>query len=70
MMKTGIEQKYVDIWPIPFEYDDSINYQIENTRKHFSSLQTISPLHTVVSPMSEATSSTPFNLLVSFNQNM
>ena len=63
------KEKYVDIRPIPFENDDSINAQLDNTGKSLVALQTKYSLHYVVYLISEAKSSTTFNLLMSLKKN-
>ena len=62
-------QKYVEIWPISFYNDDSINYQLEITGRILVALQPKYPLQYVVYLISEANSSTPFTLLIQLNQN-
>ena len=55
--------------PIHFKNNDPINAQLENTGKILVALQPTYPLNFVVYPISEANSSTPFNLLIHFKQN-
>ena len=63
-MDKGPKQNSVDIWPIPFQNDDPVNDQLENTDKILVALQAKSPLHYVVYLISEANSSTQFKLLI------
>ena len=69
MMEKERKQKSVEIRPIPFQNYDPINSQTENTGKILVALQPTSPLYYVVYPISEAKSSTTFNLLVRFKKN-
>ena len=69
MMEKGPKQKYVDIRPIPFNNDDPINSQLENTWNILVALQIKYPLNYIVYPILEANSSTPFNLLIRLKQN-
>ena len=66
MMEKVPKKKSFEIQPIPFQNDDPINYQLENTGKTLVALQPKpkSPLHYVVCPISEAKSSTKFNFLI------
>ena len=69
MMKKGPKQQFVEIRPIPFQNDDHMNAQLENTGKISVLLKPKSSLHSVVYPISEANSSSPFNFLIRFKQN-
>ena len=69
MIEKGPKQQSVKIWPIPFQNNDPINYQLENTGTILASLEPTYPLHCVVYPISEESSSTPFNLLIRFKRN-
>ena len=64
MMEKGPKQQSVEICPKPFRDYDPINYQLNNTGMFLVAFQPISPLHSIVYPISEANSSTPFNLLI------
>ena len=66
MMEKGTKKQSVKICPTPFQNDDPINYQLENTGKISVALQPKYPLNSVVYPISEANSSTSFNLLMRF----
>ena len=48
MIEKVQKKKYVDILPIPFQNDDFINDQLENTGKILVTLQPEPPLHSVV----------------------
>ena len=63
-MEKSQKQQYVEIRYIPFQNDDPINAQLENTGKILVALQPKYPLHYVVYPILEANSSTPFHLLI------
>ena len=65
MMEKVPKQKYVDIWPTPFQNNDHIGAQIENTGKMLVPLQPKSLLHSVVNLILEANSIDRFNLLTS-----
>ena len=54
MMDKGPNQKYVDIWPLTFQNDDTINDQLENTCKFSVALKPKSPLNYVVYTISES----------------
>ena len=69
MMWKGPKQKYVEFQPVTFQNYDPINAQIDNTGIICVVLQPTSTLHSVVYTISEANSSTPFNLLIQFKQN-
>ena len=62
MIEKGQKQQYVDIWPIPFQNDNSINAQLEYTGKILVVLKPTSPLHYVVYPISYSNPSNKFNL--------
>ena len=64
MMLKVPKQEPVENWVIPFHNDDPRNAQLENTGKISVLLQPTCPLHSVVYPISEAKSSTPFNPFV------
>ena len=66
MMYKGPKQQSFDIRTIPFYNDYSINSQLENTGNISVPMQTKSPLNSVVYPISEANSSTPYKLLTHF----
>ena len=68
MMEKELKQQSFDIWSIPFSNDSSLNCKLEETSKCLVALQPESPLHSVVYPISEANSSTPFNLMICFNK--
>ena len=68
-MEKGPKQQYVDIRPIPFQNEYYINNQLENTGMFLVVSQPTSQLYSVVYPISEANSSTKFNLLIRFKQN-
>ena len=61
MVEKRQKQQYVDIQPVPFQNDDPIKSQIENTGKCLVALQPTSSLHFVVYPISEANPSNPFH---------
>ena len=63
-MEKGPKQQSVEIWPKTFHNDDPLNDQLHNTGKSLVTLQPTYPLYSVVYTISEATSSTLFNLLV------
>ena len=69
MMEKGLKKQSVEIWPITFQNDDPIKYQLENTRNISVALQPKTPLHYAVYPISESSSSTPSNLVIRFKQN-
>ena len=66
MMEKGPKLKYVDIRPIPFQNDDTINAHLENTGNYLVALKPKSPLYFVVYAVSNENSSTPFNLALGF----
>ena len=47
MIEKVLNQKYVDIQPIPFQNDDPISSQLENTGNIIVALQPKSPLHSI-----------------------
>ena len=63
MKEKVLNQLSDEIRPITFQNNDPINYQLEK-KNILVALQTTPPLHYVVYPMSEANSSTHFNLLI------
>ena len=68
-MEKVSEQKYVDIQPIIFQTDDTINDHLDNTGKILVALKPKPPLNSVVYPIPEAKSSTTFNFLTPLKQN-
>ena len=48
MVEKGPKQQYVEIQTIPFNNNDPINTQLENTGKYLVELQPKFPLHYVV----------------------
>ena len=64
------KQQYVDIWPINFHNGHPIKFQLENIGKSLFVLQPTPPIHSVVYPISEASSKTPIILFISFKGNM
>ena len=71
MTEKVSKKKSVEVHPIPFQNNNTINAQIDNTRKCLVLLQPKPkyPLHYVVYKISEANMSTPFNLLIRLKQN-
>ena len=69
MMEKGQNQQFVEIHPITFHNDHSINPQFEITRKMLVALQPKYPLHYVVYQISESNLTTPFNLLICLKRN-
>ena len=69
MMEKGPKQQYVDIRPITFQNEYYINNHLDNTGMFLVVSQPTSQLYSVVYPISEANSSTKFNLLIRFKQN-
>ena len=68
MMDKVPKKKYVENWTIPFQNDDTINSQLENTGHFLVALQPTPPLHSVVYPISEANSSDTFNARADHSQ--
>ena len=64
-----LNQKSVDIWPIPFQSGDPVDAQLDNTCKIVVELQSMCLLHYVVYQISKGKSSNPFNLLICLKQN-
>ena len=54
MTEKGTNQQYFEIQNIPFQNDDPINDQLDNTGKFLVALEPTSPLHSFVYPISEA----------------
>ena len=52
MMEKGPKLKYVDIRPIPFQNDDPIKYQLENTGKFLFALKPTPQIYSFVYPIS------------------
>ena len=68
MTEKGTEQQSIGIMPIPYHNDNPLNSQLEKTGIILVALQPKYPLHSVVYLISEAKSSTSFNLLIIFKR--
>ena len=64
MMEKVPKQQPVEFWYTPFQNDDTLNDQLENTGNILVALKPSHSLHSVVYPISEAKSSTLFKLLM------
>ena len=69
MIEKRPKQPSSDIIHTHFQNDNHINDLLDNTGKHLVALEPNTKLHSVVNLVSEANSSTPFNLLIQLKQN-
>ena len=68
-MEKVPKQKTVEIWPMPFQNDDTINARFDNTGKMLFAFQPKYSLRYVVYPNLKTNSSSPFNSLIILKRN-